>query len=169
MSGPVDLYHLKCPLHRYTFSMFPIRHWVEQQCEGKVLNLFAGKTQLSVDEVRNDLNGDMNADYHLDASVFLQTWPGKKFDTVIIDPPYSYRKSMELYEGMVCSPFQKIKQHIHGVLAQGAKVITLGYHSVAMGKKHGFELEKVCIVSHGGAIHDTIISVERLCNINIFK
>lgn len=156
--------HLKCSLHRYTFSIGAIRKWVELQCEGRVLNLFAGKTLLTIDEIRNDISPDMNADYHLDAFEFLQTWSGKKFNTVIMDPPYSYRKSMELYDGRICSPFYKIKQEIPRILMQHGRVITLGHHSIVMGRKRGFELEKVCIVSHGGAIHDTIISVERNCN-----
>jgi len=162
--GAVKWDYLKCPLHRYTFSRKPLRNWIEQECEGKVLNLFAGKTKLSIDEVRNDLSKDTEADYHDDALVFLQQWSGAKFNTVILDPPYSYRKSMELYNGVYCSQFQKIKQEIPNVLATGGKVITLGYHSVVMGRKRGFEIEKLCLISHGGAIHDTIISVERMYN-----
>lgn len=42
--------HIRCPLNRYTFSVKPIRHWVESVCKGKVLNLFAGPTKLNIDE-----------------------------------------------------------------------------------------------------------------------
>ena len=31
--------YIKCPLHRYTFSVKPIREWTERNCEGKTLNL----------------------------------------------------------------------------------------------------------------------------------
>ena len=59
--------YIKCPLHRYTFSVKAIREWVENNCEGKVLNLFAGITKLNLDEIRNDLDEEALADYRLDA------------------------------------------------------------------------------------------------------
>ncbi len=59
--------YLKCPLHRYTFSIKPIREWTERNCEGKTLNLFAGRTKLNIDEVRNDLDKEALADYRMDA------------------------------------------------------------------------------------------------------
>lgn len=155
------LEHIRCPLHRYTFSVGPIRRWAEAQCESKVLNLFAGQTLLNTDEVRNDLNPEMPAHYHLDALAFLECWTGDLFDTVLLDPPYAYRKSMELYKGIVCSPFRRLKDAIPGCLRPGGLVITFGYHSVVMGRGRGFRLEKVALFSHGGAIHDTIASVER--------
>jgi hypothetical protein len=153
--------YIKCPLHRYTFAVKPIREWVESNCEGKVLNLFAGITKLNVDEVRNDLNEESIAEYHIDAVQFLRGWTGEKFDTVLLDPPYAYRKSMEMYNGIVCSPFKQLKDELIKVLKPGGKVITFGYHSNTMGKQRGFTVEKICLFSHGGAIHDTIASVER--------
>jgi tRNA G10 N-methylase Trm11 len=154
--------YIKCPLHRYTFSIKPIREWVERNCEGKTLNLFAGKTKLNIDEVRNDLDTeDAIADFHLDAVEFLRTWQGDKFDTILLDPPYAYRKSMEFYKGILCSPFKQLKDEIPRVLKVGGKVITFGYHSNTMGSQRGFIVEKICLFSHGGAIHDTIASVER--------
>lgn len=157
----VQFEHIRCPLHRYTFSVRPMRKWVEQVCEGKVLNLFAGQTLLFVNEIRNDLDLGMPAEYHLDALAFLRTWQGEPFNTILLDPPYAYRKSMELYKGMVCSPFRQLKDEIPCVLAPGGIVVTFGYHSVVMGGQRGFTLERLAVFSHGGAIHDTIASVER--------
>lgn len=148
-------------MHRYTFSVSPVRRWVEKQCEGRVLNLFAGPTLLQVDELRNDLDPEMPADYHLDAGVFLESWQDEPFDTILLDPPYALRKSMELYKGIICSPFRRIKDAIPACLNPGGLVITFGYHSVVMGRNRLFSLEKVAVFSHGGAIHDTIGSVER--------
>lgn len=157
---PID--HIRCPLHRYTFSVKPIRNWVERTCEGNVLNLFAGNTRLAVNETRNDLDPAMPADYHLDALDFLRSWTGPKFQTVLLDPPYAYRKSMELYKGIVCSPFRQLKDAIGDCLQPEGIVITFGYHSVVMGKGRGYQIERLALFSHGGAIHDTIASVERL-------
>ncbi|MBS1504189.1 MAG: hypothetical protein JST32_19120, partial [Bacteroidetes bacterium] len=130
-------------------------------CEGKVLNLFAGRTLLNVDEIRNDLDPEMPAHFHLDALALLREWEGIKFNTILLDPPYAYRKSMELYKGNICSPFRQLKDEISRVMVPGGLVITFGYHSVVMGASRGFAVERVALFSHGGAIHDTIASVER--------
>jgi len=157
----VVIEHFQCPLNRYTFSVKPIRQWVERVCAGRVLNLFAGQTLLNVSEVRNDLDVAMPADYHLDALEFLRDWQGEKFHTILLDPPYAYRKSMEMYKGIVCSPFRQLKDAIPRCLETGGAVITFGYHSVSMGKARNFQLERIALFSHGGAIHDTIAAVER--------
>jgi len=152
--------YIKCPLHRYTFSVKPIREWAEHNCQGKTLNLFAGKTKLNIDEVRNDLDEEALADYRMDALEFLRTWNGEKFDTILLDPPYAYRKSMEMYKGIRCSPFRQLKDELPRILNNGGRVITFGYHSNVMGGNRGFRVSKICLFSHGGAIHDTIASVE---------
>jgi hypothetical protein len=139
-----------------------MREWVEFYCEGKTLNLFAGKTKLNIDEIRNDLDAEALSDYKIDALEFLRTWQGQMFNTVLLDPPYAYRKSMEMYKGIRCSPFSQLKDEIVRVLEENGKVITFGYHSNSMGKKRGFRTERVALFSHGGAIHDTIATVERL-------
>jgi hypothetical protein len=153
--------YLKTSLNRYTFSNTKIRSWVEHYAEGRVLNLFAGKTLLNCDEVRNDLDPTMNADYHLDALQFCNAWNGTKFNTVLLDPPFAYRKSMEMYNGVISSPFRRIKDSILDILTENGIVITFGYHSVVMGKRRGFKQEHILLLSHGGAIHDTIAVIER--------
>jgi len=152
---------MKTTLNRFTFSNKRILRWVEQNYEAPVLNLFAGKTLLSCKEIRNDINEKMTADFHMDALKFIKTWKGKKFSTVLLDPPYSYRKSMEMYEGKVMSPFNSLKNNIPNILEKNGIVITFGYHSISMGKKRGFSQEHLLVISHGGAIHDTLAIIER--------
>ena len=153
--------HLRCPLHRHTFSVEPLQKWVESNCEGQVFNLFAGKTHLRVPELRNDLDSDMPAAFHLDALELLRTWEGPKFSTILLDPPYSYRKSMEMYQGKICSPFRQLKDAIPLCPEPSGIVRISSYHSVVMGKRRSFRLEKVVLFSPGGAIQDTIASLER--------
>ena len=163
MKNPILDYH-RCSLNKYTFQVKQIREWVEKTCENKTLNLFAGMVKLNIDEIRNDLDTvDAIADYHKDALSFLREWDGEKFDTILLDPPYAFRKSMEMYKGIKCSPFKQMKDEITRVLKKGGIVITFGYHSNTMGKIRGFETERIGLFSHGGAIHDTIASVERYC------
>ena len=151
---------IKCPLHRYTFEIKNMKNWVEEQCVGKVLNLFAGNTILDVDEIRNDTDPSSPSGYHLDALEFVEKWQGNGLDTIILDPPYAYRKSMEMYGGRVSSPFNRLKDALVRIINPGGRVITFGYHSVSMGKIRGFRVEGIAVFSHGGAIHDTIATVE---------
>lgn len=160
----MKLSYFKTPILRYTFDSAKILKWVVDRAEGKVLNLFAGLNLLPVDEVRNDVNEEMPADYHFDAVEFLKEWKrngGYPFDTVILDPPYSYRKGMRKYEGKTCSNFKIVKDLLVNEVKDGGRVITFGYHSVSMGKVRGFEAEELLVIGHGGAQHDTLAIVER--------
>lgn len=157
----MNLEYLKTPLNKYTFSVRPIREWVEKNSCGKVLNLFAGKTRLNLDEFRVDKDETMDADFYGDAFDFISQCKDK-FDTIILDPPYAYRKSMEMYNGHKASRFNKVKDLLSERLNKGGRVITFGYHSVSMGKTRGFKQDKILLMSHGGAIHDTIAVIESI-------
>lgn len=149
-------------LRRYTFESPKIKKWVEQNCMGKVLNLFSGKTKLNLDEVRNDIDGEAVADYNLDAYDFVRQYNGELFDTILLYPPYAYRKSMEMYNGNYTSKFKLIADEIPRILKQNGVVISFGYHSTFLGKKRNSELVKMCVFAHGGAQHCTIGIIEKL-------
>lgn len=147
-------------LRRYTFEAPKIREWVESHCNGLVLNLFAGKIRLNVNEVRNDVDPEMISDYQQDALDFVVNYAGPLFDTVILDPPYSIRKSMEMYNGNLNSRFKLIADNLPRIIKPQARVISFGYHSTFLGKKRGYELVELCVFAHGGAQHCTIAIVE---------
>jgi hypothetical protein len=159
---------MRTPLYRYTFKNKRVKEWVENHCKGLVLNLFAGKYRLNLPkgskEIRNDLNPDMNADYHMDALEFVKQWAegcnNPKFNTVILDPPYALRKSMTKYNGFISSPFNQIKNKLLDIIEPNSIIMTMGYHSNSMGKTRGFKQEHILLMSHGGAIHDTILTLE---------
>lgn len=158
----VNLTYLVQPPRKYTFEQPKLKKYVEDNCKGKVLNLFAGKTVLNVDEIRVDLSDEFKPDYNMEAFDFVlmakkNKW---KYDTIILDPPYSLRKSMEKYNGKICSTFNKIKNVIPYILNDKGKVITLGYTSVCMGNVRGFNKTDVCLVCHGGSHHDTVVVIE---------
>lgn len=156
----MNIEHYRCGNHRFTFQIKAMREWVQKKAYGKVLNLFAGPTVLGLGEIRNDLAEEIEADYHMDALDCIMQWNTPTFDTIILDPPYSYRKSMEFYGGRKASRFRQIKDWVPVVIEPGGRVITFGYHSVSMGRDRGFTVEEVAIFSHGGAIHDTIATME---------
>jgi hypothetical protein len=147
-------------LRRYTFQSPKIKKWVENRSSGYCLNLFAGLTKLDITEIRNDINPDMMADFHKDALDFIKEWDGAKFDTVILDPPYAYRKAMELYDSRYSSRFKQIADNIENILNPNGIIISFGYHSTFMGQKRGFELKELCVFAHGGAQHCTIGIIE---------
>lgn len=154
--------YLHVPLRRMTFSVPAIYDWVVGHCVGYTLNLFAGETVLAgVNEVRNDIRAQLSCSHRLDALDFVRAWQGRRFDTVVLDPPYAYRKSMEMYDGAMNSRFKEVKDGLLRITTPDARVITFGYHSVSMGQQRGFHQEEILLMSHGGAIHDTIATVER--------
>ena len=159
-TNKIEFEYIKTPLHRYTFSVKPIKEWVERNSKGKVLNLFAGKTKLKLDEFRVDIDKTMIADIYMDSYDFVKQCKDK-FDTIILDPPYAYRKSMEMYNGNKASKFNQVKDLIPNILNKDGIVITFGYHSVSMGNSRGFIQKKILLMSHGGAIHDTIVTIEK--------
>ena len=156
----MNLTYFKTPLNKYTFKNPRIREWVESNCIGRVLNLYGGPTRLNVDEISNDINTGFDTTYHMDALELVKNWTGDKIDTVILDPPYSTRKSMEMYGGKIMSPFNATKDELCRIINDNGIVITFGYHSVSMGKSRGFVQKEILLMSHGGAIHDTIAVVE---------
>jgi len=147
-------------LRRYTFESQKIKSWVESRSRKKVLNLFAGKTELNLDEYRVDIDKNMNADWYGDALDFINT-TNMKFDTIILDPPYSYRKSIEMYNGHKNSRFKQIADNIHKILNKNGIIISFGYHSSFMGRIRGFNLTELCIFAHGGSQHCTIAIIEK--------
>ena len=63
----------------------------------------------------------------------MTNWERPKFDTVILDPPYSYRKSMEMYNGNLNSKFKLIADNLPRIVTLTARIISFGYHSSFFG------------------------------------
>ena len=156
-----ELELVRTNLRRYTFESPKIKKWVEDNSNGKVLNLFAGMTKLELDEIRNDLNEEALADYHMDCVDFVKQWEGEKFDTIILDPPYALRKAMEMYGGRYTSRFKMLADEISRILQKDGRVISFGYHTTFLGKVRGYELDKLCVFAHGGAQHATLAIIEK--------
>lgn len=121
----------------------------------------------------NDLNPTTKAEHHMDAEVFLVMLAGQGVlcDLAILDPPYSPRQISECYKaaGMPCGMketqnaalYGRVKAALMPILRPGAMVLSFGWNSAGMGKKHGFEIIEIMMVAHGAAHNDTICLVER--------
>lgn len=157
----VDFTYLYQQSARYTFEQPKLKKWCEGWCVRNVLNLFAGKVRLDVQEYRVDISDDHKPDIVMDAQEFVET-TDMKFDTVIFDPPYNWRKSREKYgDGRYIGNEKKLKDALPTIINPFGKVISFGYDSVGMSYSRGFKKIAVCLVCHSGNHHDTICTVER--------
>mgnify|MGYP001437733060 FL=1 len=150
---------IKTNLRAYTFEVKKIKEWVEDRSKGgRVLNLFCGKTKLNVNEFRVDIDKkEALADIYMDVYDFVKNCKDR-YDTIILDPPYSIRKSMEYYKGNYTSKFKLIADECARL---SDRVISFGYHSTFLGEKRGYQLEELCVFGHSGSQHCTIAIIEK--------
>ena len=120
----------------------------------------------------NDLNPATAAENHTDALEFLEMLrdTGVMADLVIFDPPYSPRQLAECYEqvgrastmqDMQANSWTNWKNSISDIVPVGGVVLSFGWNSVGMGRKHSFEIIEILMVCHGGMHNDTICVAER--------
>lgn len=156
-----------------TFSIRPIGEFVHKYlAQSKVsIDPFARDKEWATHT--NDLNPNTKANHHMDAEAFMVmlTADGVKADLVLFDPPYSPRQISECYKsiGMEVGMketqssvlYKRVRDSIPATLSDDAVVLSFGWNSVGMGKKHGFEIVEILLVCHGGAHNDTICIAER--------
>ena len=153
-----------------TFQIKPIRELLEKYITpfDEVVDPFANDGVFGT--ITNDLDPSCHTDYHMDATEFLKMLDSNIADIVLYDPPYSPRQVSECYQkfGMTvdmtttqASYWSKQKEQIARIVKPNGIVITCGWNSGGIGKKHGFEIEEILLVAHGGWHNDTIVTVER--------
>lgn len=168
----IDFTRVHQPPRKYTFEMPEVKEWVIKWCKGNILNLFAGKTVLNLKEIRVDKDPRLLLiDYDMDVVDFANHWINgrnnpdadiyyPKFDTVIIDPPYNWRKAKEKYGGRYIGQYPILKDKLLEIITNDARVISFGYSSVGMSHIRGFKEIAILLVCHGGDHNDTIGLVE---------
>lgn len=154
-----------------TFDCEPIKGFVQKYLmQSKVsVDPFARNKRWAT--YTNDLNPDTAADYHMDATEFLD-WQAAcliKADLVIVDPPYSPRQVKECYNSIGMKMAQedallgltrkRLKTAINLITNPGAIALTFGWNTVGMGK--GWEQIEILLVCHGSDHNDTICVAER--------
>lgn len=154
---------------KHTFNIKPIQRLISKYVgDGKNwIDPFAGYN--SPAEITNDLNPNAPTKFHMHALQFAQMLNGK-YNGCLFDPPYSLRQVKECYESIGCEEFMSqdinhfpsnIKREIAKHIRPNGIVICCGWNSNGFGKKYGFEMEEILLVSHGGFHNDTIVTIER--------
>ena len=163
-----------------TFLINPISKLLDKYCLDNlvIIDPFSNGKRRTVKTITNDLDPELNADFHLDAIDFLRDCSSNSIDLVLFDPPYSTRQVSECYKKLKktvnmqttqSSYWGNMKKEISRIVKDGGKVITCGWNSGGRGKSNGVEINEVLIVAHGGWHNDTIVTVETKNNTCITK
>jgi len=159
-----------------TFSIKPIKEEVglflkSGKAEGLMIDPFCRNSPFNpYMDFTNDLDADIKASHHMDALDFLKTFENDSVSYVLFDPPYSPRQVSECYKKLDCtvnmqttqaSFWSNMKKEIGRIMVNNGCVLTCGWNSGGIGKKYGFEIERILLVAHGGWHNDTIVTTER--------
>jgi len=115
---------------RWTFETRIVREIILDELEGRVLNACAGKTKLDkegVEIVRNDINPEIDADYHLDIEEIDTVFDEDSFDVVVLDPPFDQTQSDEHYDGLHARNLGRARQKLVELIRPGGKIVELGW------------------------------------------
>ena len=159
--------------NKNTFEIKPIAELIKRYYHPypaqNSIDPFANKNRLAT--LTNDLDEQYDTDYHLDALEFLDLFePKKSVDLVFFDPPFSPTQVVQCYKKLgktvdatstSMSYWSNLKDKIARILRNEGVVISCGWNSNGMGKMRGFQIIEILLVAHGGAKHDTIITVDK--------
>lgn len=154
--------------NKNTFSVPPITALVKRFTGAGVwADPFANANRFAAHN--NDLDPAHGTTHTMDALDFLKTFDVNSLDGVLFDPPYSPRQVAESYKalGMTVnmettqgSYWALLKYEIGRIVKPCGHVLSFGWNSGGVGKKHGFEIQEILMVAHGGWHNDTICTVE---------
>lgn len=133
--------------NKNTFQIKPIKELLQEEMNpGFWIDPFSGDSDLAT--TTNDLNPDVQADYHLTAQAFLEKFEDGKVDSVLYDPPYSVTQVRQCYKGFGYNITSKItradwwtkhKMEIARIVKSRGKVISFGWNS-------GIHNDTICVV-----------------------
>lgn len=162
--------------NKWTFQIPPIAELlIKYVGDGKGwIDPYAGSSRLA--EFRNDLNPSNQAPTHLTAKEWASQLTGG-YAGVLFDPPYSPRQIRECYNSVGLAVHTEdtngsfwcdVKDLIGPKIKVGGYAISFGWNTTGFGKGLGFKIIEILLVCHGGYHNDTIVTVEKKINANIF-
>ena len=153
-----------------TFSLPPVAKLLDRWLLGcaVVVDPFARNSKYGT--VRNDLNPNTTAEYHLLAEEFVEQVQVLA-DAVLFDPPYSPRQIRECYQQIGRQTttedtqnsrlYKRVKDGLDRMLKPGGIAICCGWNSLGFGLGRKYEMLEILLVTHGGGHNDTIVTVEQ--------
>jgi len=151
---------------RWTFETPMVRRVVEDAANGRVLNACAGKTKLSTRGnkrvVRNDINPERDADYHIDVCNIDDRLEHDQFDTVVFDPPFDQSQADEHYDGMHARQLGPARKTLAELVKPGGVFVELGWnmHSIAEASDE-WNREEMHIYHRGPTLQPVFLTVDR--------
>ena len=156
--------------NKNTFSIKPIRNLISKYIDnGKWLDSCCNESIFKQYCITNDLNPDIQADYHLDSLDFFKMFDDNSVDGVLYDPVYSNRQLSECYKNiglktnkqLMQSSFHSVrKNEIARIIKPNGLCLSFGWNSNGIGIKRNFEIIEILLVAHGGSHNDTICVAE---------
>lgn len=155
-----------------TFEMPPCVALLDRWLVGRavVVDPFARNGRRGT--LRNDLNPETRAEYHMDAVAFLDRMlaDGVAADAVLFDPPYSPRQISEVYamvgrkattaDTQNAALYGAVKDRLARLLRPGGVALSFGWNSIGFGRTRECRTAEILLCCHGGAHNDTICVVE---------
>ena len=134
--------------NKRTFQIPPIKQLIERETNGysRILDLFPYPFQVDALEVATMTDDN-------------------SIDCVLFDPPYSFHQLNVSYndegEKLTDNYRRDLYNEVSRIIITTGKCISFGWNTNGLGKKRGFEIERILLVAHGGGHNDTICTVER--------
>lgn len=170
-----------CMPNSKTFQIKPIKELIKRYIneDDIVIDPFANEHSIKNEiickkYISNDLDESYDTDYNLEAQDFMKKFKNNSIDVILFDPPYSGRQVSECYKKLGktitmndtnSSYFTKFKKEISRILKPNGICISCGWNTNGIGKKYGFEIIEILVVAHGSMHNDTLVTVERKCNL----
>lgn len=160
-----------CIPSKKTFSMKPVKMLLDELLAGLPVIVDPFSKGSKVGTLTNDINQEVESDYHLDAADFAhELWrTGVKADAIVFDPPYSLEQAKRSYNlsglhfsqkhAQTVNRWNECKNALSEITKPGAPVISFGYTSSGFGGRRGYEIEHILLLNHGPGHYDTIVTL----------
>jgi len=154
-----------------TFKIRPIRKLIYRHISSEMVIVDPWANNSKIGTIRNDLNPEMDTNFHLDALDFLKLQPNDSADVVLYDQPYSISQATEMYKSFGKDKLDlsvsnmgywgNCKNEVSRIIKPNGICIICGWNSNGIGINRGFEMLEILLVAHGGSKNDTIVTVEK--------
>jgi hypothetical protein len=145
------IHYMQARSLKNTFDDPDLAKLVTSMCEGKTLNLFAGRNRLQgVDEFRVDLSEEFGPDYHGYAEDFL-IQNKEKFNTIVYDAPWENH----------IRDNRRQKDLIVEALEEDGRIICISRFTTEFGEHSGMEIVDLTLVDPEGGQRPFYVTVEQ--------